>query len=408
MNEQERPNRAQRLIRRARRMTRNLFGGRNGSTTISHASERDSSPGSKEQLNTATTEPDTGDTESAIEEVHKDDICPVCQLLLHGPVTTTCNHTLCRFCMATWAFASQNEAPIVHVDVDTDPAVFDVVAAMQARCPMCRTFTTALPSLEKRDELKAKYPRTYMAREAEVLSEAQGDGAGNEETITLYIGNEHQDLPVPTTGEPVENRHGWTVFVRPSRTDIIEEVHFYLQPTFRDTHIVRPEPPYQITRRGRRPFVVLISVILRPDFLWLSGDVADAPDGAFRGALGLEWELDFDRFGGRGSMNRIALKVKNDRNTVDREVPALAGEYMPSKVSCRRSTLAGLSTMALLPALWLLILNILHTLLHALLLVLLLVLLFVLLHNYLDGAVFGLGRCGDRVLLGSPHMRIRA
>ena len=48
---------------------------------------------------------------SATEEIDDDDLCPICQMLLHEPVTTTCRHTLCRFCMATWASTSQ-EAPM--------------------------------------------------------------------------------------------------------------------------------------------------------------------------------------------------------------------------------------------------------------------------------------------------------
>ena len=222
--------------------------------------------------------------------------------------------------MTTWVSASQFQNRIVHVDVDTDPAVFDTVAAMQAGCPMCRTFTRALPSAARRTELQAKYPRTYVERQTEAVSEARPDGAENEESITLYIGNRHQELPVPTTGEPAENTHCWTFFVRPSRADIVEEVHFYLRPTFRDDHIVRPEPPYEITRRGSRPFVMMAAVVLRPDYSWVSEDAGHAPDGAPRGTMVLEWRLDFDGFGGRGSMGRYQFNVMNDRGSVDEEV----------------------------------------------------------------------------------------
>ncbi|KAK6857114.1 hypothetical protein PG995_007301 [Apiospora arundinis] len=257
----------------------------------------------------------------AEKEVHEDDLCSICRLLLHDPVLTHCHHTLCRFCMATWASVSLGE-PMVIVDVDEEPAEFDSVADLEARCPMCRTLTTAHPSATRRDELKAKYPHAYAEREGEVEAESQNGGGveGGEsvQTMTVYIGNRHQDVEA-AEGGPAQNTHDWTFFVRPSRTEIIEEVHMFLHPTFRQNHVIRQRSPYQISRRGWGTFVITVSVILKAGYSWVSEDAQDTPDGATKGMLPLEWELDFDGFGGKGSMGRCRLKVKHDRDWDDEE-----------------------------------------------------------------------------------------
>lgn len=61
-------------------------------------------------------------------------------------------------------------------------------------------------------------------------------------------------------------------------------------------------------------FVVTItaSVVLKAGYSWVSEDAQDSPNGAVKGSLPLEWTLDFDGFGGKGSMGRCQLKVKND------------------------------------------------------------------------------------------------
>ena len=57
--------------------------------------------------------------------------------------------------------------------------------------------------------------------------------------------------------------------------------------------------------------------MLKPGYSWVSEDAQDSPDGAEKGMLGLEWMLDFSRFEGRGSMGRLKLKVKNQRDWHD-------------------------------------------------------------------------------------------
>jgi hypothetical protein len=245
------------------------------------------------------------------EEVGEDDLCPICRLLLHEPVTTTCNHTLCKFCMAQWASVSL-AAPMTIVDVDEEPVEFDAVSELEARCPMCRTMTTATANPTLAQEIKSKYPLTHGEREAEAQAEAHGLGGDAIHTITVYIGNRHTQVP-GSPGSP-HNIHDWTFFVKPTRNEIIEEVHIFLHPTFRQNRIVKTRPPYQISRVGWGTFGITASVVLKAGYSWVSDDAQDSPDGAAKGVLPLEWMLDFEGFGGKGSMGRCRLKVKNDRD----------------------------------------------------------------------------------------------
>ena len=58
-------------------------------------------------------------------------------------------------------------------------------------------------------------------------------------------------------------------------------------------------------------------MILKPGYTFVSQDAENAPDGAAKGMLPLEWTLDFTSFGETGSMGRCKLKVKNDRDWTD-------------------------------------------------------------------------------------------
>lgn len=182
------------------------------------------------------------------EDISEDDLCPICQMMLHEPVTTTCRHTLCRFCMATWASTSL-EAPMIIVDVDSEPVPFDAVSGLEARCPMCRTMTSALPDAQRDEIIRSKYPQTWIQRHQEAADENSTESSGSIQTITVHIGNRHTQVP-PREGELDENQHEWNFFVKPSRTDIIKEVHIHLHPTFRQNHIIRTRAPYAISRLG--------------------------------------------------------------------------------------------------------------------------------------------------------------
>lgn len=251
----------------------------------------------------------TSDQEAIVE----DDICAICQLLLCRPVTTSCNHTLCESCMATWADVSISTQMEI-VDVDDETTAFDAVTGLEARCPMCRTKTSAVINEERLAGLRTKYPSTYAEREIEEGESTVDTVNGEVQTLVLHIGNRHVLKGLP--GED-GNIHEWTFFVRPSRVDIIEEVHIHLHPTFRPRTVIRTRSPYEVRRTEWGYFTIVASVILKAGYSWMSDDAEDSPDGAERGMLGLEWPLDFARFDGRGSMGRLRLKVKNQRDWRD-------------------------------------------------------------------------------------------
>ena len=72
--------------------------------------------------------------------------------------------------MATWASTSQ-EAPVTIVDVDSEPVPFDAVSGLEARCPMCRTLTSALPDAQRDGTLRLKYPQTWSQLYREIAAE---------------------------------------------------------------------------------------------------------------------------------------------------------------------------------------------------------------------------------------------
>lgn len=157
-------------------------------------------------------------------EINDDDICPVCQLLLYRPVRTRCNHTLCESCMAHWADVSIT-TQMTTVGLD-DRAVLLLPSEIETKCPMCRTLTTANLDREREAKLQEQYPTVYQERQIEHQTTVDDDSASRLETLTVYIGNEYS-MVRPPPGNPT-NRHMWNFFVRPSRSDLLEEVQIFL------------------------------------------------------------------------------------------------------------------------------------------------------------------------------------
>jgi hypothetical protein len=110
-------------------------------------------------------------------------------------------------------------------------------------------------------------------------------------------------------GAESPNIHDWTFFVRPSRTDVIAEVQIFLHPTFRPPQVIRSLPPYEIRLLGWGYFTVTAHVILKAGYGWVSDDAQDAPGGAAKGLLPLNWTLDFT---GDGSQGKCRLKVRSE------------------------------------------------------------------------------------------------
>jgi hypothetical protein len=167
-------------------------------------------------------DPETAD--NVLEEVHEDDLCAICHLLLYRPVTTRCNHTLCESCMAHWADVSVT-SQMITVGLDDEP-MFLLPNDIETRCPMCRTSTTASLNESRELELQARYPEMYKVRKVEERIENEDDSGAAIETLTLYIGNTHRLTRVEDPEST--SKHDWKFFVRPSRTDMIEEVQIFL------------------------------------------------------------------------------------------------------------------------------------------------------------------------------------
>ncbi|KAK5561591.1 hypothetical protein LTR46_000396 [Exophiala xenobiotica] len=241
----------------------------------------------------------------AIENIDDDDLCAICALLLYRPVRTTCNHTMCEHCMAQWADVSIT-SQMARVGLD-DQAVVLLPHEIETRCPMCRTSTTATLDSGRENSLRQQYPLTYEERATESRLDKGDDSTSSIETLTVYIGNEHRLI---RAYDESNNRHDWKFFVRPSRTDLIEEVQTFLHPTFRNPRVILQYPPYEIRRLGWGYFTIAANIILKAGYSWVSSEAEDAPDGGPKGKLPLEWTLDFN---GRGSQGRLRLKVRKEK-----------------------------------------------------------------------------------------------
>lgn len=160
-------------------------------------------------------------------QIDHDDLCPICNQLIYRPAVTTCGHRFCESCLAQWSDISVNMS-MTRVDLDERPSIEPVSADdFDMRCPMCRTHTRASFSRQLERELKGRYAELYALRAEEEAQRPMGLESGAAvETVTFYIGNEHR-LHRPEDPES-QNIHNWTFFVRPSRTDIIEEIQVFL------------------------------------------------------------------------------------------------------------------------------------------------------------------------------------
>ncbi|KAF2450388.1 hypothetical protein P171DRAFT_402755 [Karstenula rhodostoma CBS 690.94] len=241
------------------------------------------------------------------ETIAEDDLCPICHLVFYSPVRTTCAHILCRACMAQWAAASQT-VPMHPSSLDMDMRDFDPdydpSYDLEARCPMCRTPTTTQADVALARVLEAKYPQTYAERrsEEEVARLAvSGEGV---EHVAILMGNRHK--LVGGRDEP-GNRHDWTFFVRLSRPDLVSHVKVNLHPTFNPPSLVLRDPPFEVRRLGWGYFSISATVVLKEGWEWIGGSEVRGELSDRKGALGLEWMLDFE---GGGNQGRVRAGVR--------------------------------------------------------------------------------------------------
>ncbi|KAI4694084.1 uncharacterized protein J4E92_006003 [Alternaria infectoria] len=240
-------------------------------------------------------------TPSNPEQVAHDDLCPICQLLLFTPVKTQCNHLLCASCMAQWSDASNThsiEPTSWDVNLEDFDPNYDPTYDLECDCPMCRTRTAATPDNALARQLEHKYPITYAERRVEE-EEERGSRIGRDgfEGVMMLIGNKHR--LIRNAGD--DNEHDWTFFVRTSRPDLIKEVHIYLHPTFRRSHVIIRKPPYEYEARGWGTFVIRTEIVLKQPYNWIMDNA-----GTRQQALELEWPLNFEREGRQG---RVRAKV---------------------------------------------------------------------------------------------------
>jgi hypothetical protein len=75
------------------------------------------------------------------------------------------------------------------------------------------------------------YPRTWKEMERE--RKEDGEREGRVQTLTVYIGNSHNEVEAEDEREDgVGNSHEWDFFVRCDRVEVIEEVQFLLVSLF--------------------------------------------------------------------------------------------------------------------------------------------------------------------------------
>ncbi|KAF9729174.1 hypothetical protein PMIN06_000079 [Paraphaeosphaeria minitans] len=251
------------------------------------------------------------------ETVAEDDLCPICHLVLCSPVRTTCAHVLCRACMAQWASASQT-VPMHPSSLDMDMRDFDPdydpTHDLEARCPMCRTLTTAQADAPLARALEAKYPQAYAERRSEedaARIPVSGEGVEN---VAILIGNRHA---LVGGGDEPGNKHDWTFFVRLSRPDLVSHVKVNLHPTFRPPSLILRDLPFEVRRLGWGYFSIRATVVLKEGWEWIGGSEVRGELSDRKGALELGWTLDF---GGDGKQGRIRAGVRKIGGYADEAV----------------------------------------------------------------------------------------
>ncbi|KIW18959.1 hypothetical protein PV08_03248 [Exophiala spinifera] len=249
------------------------------------------------------TSPSAGDT--LTDAVAGDDLCPICLQLLYRPVRTACNHTTCEDCMANWADVCVSSQMARDGIVDQD-LVF-LPEEVNTSCPMCRTTTTTIFDNDRQLTLQRLYPKIYVAREADDIAAERMRAASNIETLLIHIGNEHR---LVRAYDESKNTHDWKFFLRPSRTDIIQEVQIILHPTFHRPRVVLSCPPYEIRRLGWGQFAIVANVVLKEGYSWVGARRIDRLDEGWERKLILAWNLDFSE---RGAHGRIRVKVRKER-----------------------------------------------------------------------------------------------
>lgn len=234
-----------------------------------------------------------------------DESCPLCARLLYEPVTTSCHHRCCEHCLIDH---SHDDLILLFEPLDSagkaeGQAAIENFGTMRP-CPVCKSRAYVWRNLALTHYLQTKHTLKYTERAAEV------NGSDTDaEILTIHIGNWHELV--------AKDAHRWNVFVKPSRTDIIKDVHVQLHESFANREKHFSKPPYKIHGKGWGFFRFPIYLILKSGYEWVCEEAEDGPDGSQKAQLGLNWTLDFESHNGRGSMGRCRVKVRKSRSRVN-------------------------------------------------------------------------------------------
>jgi len=218
--------------------------------------------------------------------------CPVCMILMVEPISVKCRHVICLTCTEKIAIEEQPKCPLCRVEFD---------------------FTKDLSfSSELYRNSLINHAKDFMKIAEKILDE-RFKNKGNIECFVSY-GNQHKILQ----DQSGDNKHEWTAFVKLkngnnilkrsidklkskanlaiyfekyqnvefneqdkrisllNESKLINQVTFFLHPTFNPSKIVISKPPFEIRRIGWGTFNIPIKI-------------------EFNEKLGIEpLELDFD------------------------------------------------------------------------------------------------------------------
>ncbi|CAI6339555.1 unnamed protein product [Periconia digitata] len=121
------------------------------------------------------------------------------------------------------------------------------------------------------------------------------------DSMTIVLGNTHR-LVEPQPDYGLGNKHIWSFYLRASGEEIIQEVKVHLHPTFVPSELRLTSSPYRVTRIGWGIFMIRVTIVLKPGYLWQNGNGR---------SLKIGWKLDFNGFGSSAS-HEYAVTIEKD------------------------------------------------------------------------------------------------
>lgn len=258
------------------------------------------------------------------ETLTADDMCPICTDFLHTPIVTECRHTFCQSCFR-WADVSVSSSQLAPLSTLAAYQIqHDSKWAKVILCPICGTMSESALDLDHQHEIQNKHPfcwRYATWRTPEIHPSQKFPAL---EFMALTIGNTHKLTKLTGRDDPLSphNRHDWTFYVRPSQSDLIENVRIFLHPTFRPHTLDFSTPPYEIRRFGWGTFDIEVEVKLKSQYSFLHDKAF--PEGSRPSHLHFSWTLSFS---GDGDQGWIKLAVRRIKSKVSDHDSRLLAQY---------------------------------------------------------------------------------